>query len=92
MYFDDSAAPTANWETPASDVNDARMTFGKYSGKMVSEVPINYIVWLMVGKNTDQTSRECRVQRIGNYTYVKDNFPTVFRVLKHKLIKYINDL
>ena len=41
------------------------MTFGKHNGKQVTEVPISYVMWLLVDKSTDNPLKR------GNHDWIK---------------------
>ena len=59
------------------------MTFGKHNGKPISDVPISYVMWLLVDKSTDNTSKR------GNYDWIKANDPTVFQALKQRMHAHV---
>ena len=55
---------------PAAPQSVPTMTFGKHNGKPISDVPISYVMWLLVDKSTDNTSKR------GNYDWIKANDPS----------------
>ena len=42
---------------PAAPQSVPTMTFGKHNGKPISDVPISYVMWLLVDKSTDNPSK-----------------------------------
>lgn len=62
------------------------MTFGKHNGKTVEEVPYNYVVWLLCGPNTTDKFTN------GNYGWIKQNEPTLFKALKERFKQEIDKL
>ena len=52
---------------PAAPQSVPTMTFGKHNGKPISDVPMSYVMWLLVDKSTDNTSKR------GNYDWIKAN-------------------
>ena len=78
------------------DASDARpgpipekrfaMTFGKHAGKPIDEVPHVYVVWLLVGPNTEHR------YKCGNYEWIKQNTPDLFKALKERLVSDIREL
>ena len=62
------------------------MTFGKHNGKPVTEVPISYVMWLLVDKSTDNPCQR------GNHDWIKANDPAVFQALKQRLHAHIESL
>ena len=68
---------------PAAPQSVPTMTFGKHNGKPISDVPISYVMWLLVDKSTDNPSKR------GNYDWIKANDPTVFQALKQRMHAHV---
>ena len=70
----------------AADDDALAMPFGKFKGVAVAELPISYIVWLLLGPNTHSRSV------LGNYRSLQRQHPRLFFALCNRLLDYVTTL
>ena len=80
MYDATDACPDAS-QAPV------RMTFGKHEGLTADEVPYAYVAWLLFGKNTNDPFGPP-----GNYSWIKEKNPALFRALKARMRRELDNL
>ena len=76
----------AERQMPIEPPLDPEFTFGKYKGVKLSEVPYGYVYWLLVDKNTSIPYKR------GNYEWIKEAQPHMFKALKERMRLMIDAL
>ena len=85
-YPDEIAWPVKICERLYQPPLDPEFTFGKYKGVKLSEVPYGYVYWLLVDKNTSIPYKR------GNYEWIKEAQPHMFKALKERMRLMIDAL